>query len=312
MPLDPQAQRVIEAVSQLNLKPVESSTPEEARESLRARTEALGPFESVAAVADHRVPVKGGAIIVRVYSPGGPGPHPALVYYHGGGWVIGDLYTHDGFCRSLTNAARCVVVSVDYRLAPEFKYPVAVEDSYAALVWTVASAARLGVDPRRVAVGGDSAGGNLATVVALVASERGGPALVHQVLIYPVTDCDFGTPSYLENATGYLLTREGMRWFWNHYLAREAQGLERYASPLRAPSLAGLPSALVITAEYDPLRDEGEAYAARLRDAGVAVTLTQYPGMIHGFIRMTRILDKARTALGEIAGSLQKAFAAGS
>jgi acetyl esterase len=176
----------------------------------------------------------------------------------------------------------------------------------------VASAARLGVDPRRVAVGGDSAGGNLATVVALVASERGGPALVHQVLIYPVTDCDFGTPSYLENATGYLLTREGMRWFWNHYLAREAQGLERYASPLRAPSLAGLPSALVITAEYDPLRDEGEAYAARLRDAGVAVTLTQYPGMIHGFIRMTRILDKARTALGEIAGSLQKAFAAGS
>jgi acetyl esterase len=310
MPLDPQAQRVIETVTQLNLKPVESSTPDEARESLRARTEALGPFESVSAVGDHRVPVKGGAITVRVYSPGGPGLHPALVYYHGGGWVVGDLYTHDGICRSLTNATRCVVVSVDYRLAPEFKYPVAVEDSYAALVWAVASAARLGIDPRRVAVGGDSAGGNLATVVALVASERGGPALVHQVLIYPVTDYDFGTPSYRENATGYLLTRDGMRWFWNHYLAREAQGLERYASPLRAPSLAGLPSALVITAEYDPLRDEGEAYAARLRDAGVAVTLTQYPGMIHGFIRMTRILDKARTALDEIAGSLQKAFAA--
>jgi len=311
MPLDPQAQRVIEAVTQLNLKPLESSTPEEARESLRIRTEALGPFESVAAVADHRVPVKGGEITVRVYSPGGHGPHPALVFYHGGGWVIGDLYTHDGFCRSLTNAARCVVVSVDYRLAPEFKYPVAVEDSYAALVWVVANAARLGIDPRRVAVGGDSAGGNLAAVVALVAKERGGPPLVHQVLIVPVTDYDFGTPSYRENATGYLLTREGMRWFWAHYLAREAQGLERYASPLRAPNLAGLPPALVITAEYDPLRDEGEAYAARLRDAGVAVTLTRYPGMIHGFVRMTRILDQARTALSEIAGSLQKAFAAG-
>ena len=311
MPLDPQAQRVIEAVTQLNLPPLESSTPEEARESLRFRTALLGPVEDVAAVADHQVPVKGGEITVRVYSPGGVGPHPALVFYHGGGWVIGDLYTHDGLCRSLTNAARCAVLSVDYRLAPEFRYPVAVEDSYAALVWAGANAARLRINPRRIAVGGDSAGGNLATVVALVAGERGGPPLVHQILIYPATDHDLNTPSYLENATGYLLTREGMRWFWSHYLAREAQGLERYASPLRAPSLRGLPSALVITAEYDPLRDEGEAYAARLRDAGVPVTVTRYPGMIHGFVRMTRILDKARTALDEIAGSLQKAFTSG-
>jgi acetyl esterase len=310
MPLDAQAQRVIEAMAALNLKPVESSTPDEARESIRSRTAALGPFEDVAAVADHRVPVAGGEITVRAYSPGGPGPHPALVYYHGGGWVIGDLYTHDGLCRSLTNAARCAVVSVDYRLAPESKYPVPAEDSYAALRWVAANAGRLGIDPRRIAVGGDSAGGNLATVVALMARERGGPALVHQVLIYPVTDHDLSTPSYLENATGYVLTREGMRWFWSHYLAREAQGREPHASPLRASSLAGLPSALVITAEYDPLRDEGEAYAARLRDAAVPVTVTRYPGMFHGFVRMTRILDKARTALDEIAGSLQKAFAA--
>ena len=311
MPLDPQAQRVIDAMAALNLKPVEESTPAEARESIRARTAALGPFPDVAAVVDHRVPVAGGDITVRAYSPGGPGPHPALVYYHGGGWVIGDLHTHDGLCRSLTNAARCAVLSVDYRLAPESKYPVAVEDSYAALLWIAANADRLGIDRRRIAVGGDSAGGNLATVVALAARDRKGPRLALQVLIYPVTDHDLDTRSYVENATGYVLTREGMRWFWNHYLAREAQGREPYASPLRASSLAGLPPALVITAEYDPLCDEGEAYAARLRDAGVPVTLTRYPGMFHGFVRMTNILDKARTALDEIASSVQKAFAAG-
>ena len=310
MPLDPQAQRVIDAMAALNLKPVEESTPAEARESIRTRTAALGPFPDVAAVVDHRVPVSGGEIIVRAYSPGGPGPHPALVYYHGGGWVIGDLYSHDGLCRSITNAARCAVLSVDYRLAPESKYPVAVEDSYAALLWIVANAERLGIDRRRIAVGGDSAGGNLATVMALVARDRKGPRLALQVLIYPVTDHDLDTRSYRENATGYVLTREGMRWFWNHYLAREAQGREPYASPLRASSLAGLPPALIITAEYDPLCDEGEAYAARLRDAGVPVTLTRYPGMFHGFVRLTNVLDKARTALDEIASSVQKAFAA--
>jgi acetyl esterase len=203
------------------------------------------------------------------------------------------------------------VLSVDYRLAPEAKYPVPVEDSYAALLWIVANAGRLGIDRRRIAVGGDSAGGNLATVMALLARDRRGPALALQVLIYPVTDHDLDTVSYRENATGYVLTRDAMRWFWDHYLAHEAQGREPYASPLRAPSLAGLPPALVITAEYDPLRDEGEAYAARLRDAGVPVTLTRYPGMFHGFVRLTKFLDQARTAVDEIAGSVQKAFAAG-
>jgi acetyl esterase/lipase len=311
MPLDPQAQRVIDAMAALNLKPVEESTPAEARESIRTRTAALGPFPDVAAVVDHRVPVAGGEITVRAYSPGGPGPHPALVYYHGGGWVIGDLYTHDGLCRSLSAAAGCAVLSVDYRLAPEAKYPVPVEDSYAALLWIVANAGRLGIDRRRIAVGGDSAGGNLATVMALLARDRRGPALRLQVLIYPVTDHDLDTASYRENATGYVLTRDAMRWFWDHYLAHEAQRREPYASPLRAPSLAGLPPALVITAEYDPLRDEGEAYAARLRDAGVPVTLTRYPGMFHGFVRLTKFLDQARTAVDEIAGSVQKAFAAG-
>ena len=309
MPLDPQAQALDDAMAKLNLKPIEDSTPEEARESMRSRTAALGPFADVAAVTEHRVPVAGGEIALRLYSPGGAGPHPALVFYHGGGWVIGDLDTHDGVCRSLTNAAGCMVASVDYRLAPESRYPVAAEDSYAALGWIVANAARLGIDPRRVAVGGDSAGGNLSAAVALMARDRKGPALVYQALIYPVTNHSLDTPSYHENATGYVLTREAMRWFWRHYLAREEQGKEPLASPLLAPSLAGLPPALVITAACDPLRDEGEAYAARLRDAGVPVTLTRYDGMFHGFLRMTRFLDKARAAVDEIGGSLRKAFA---
>jgi len=309
MPLDPQAQKVVDALAALNLKPFRDSSPAEARESMRSRTAALGPFEEVPAVADHRVPVTGGEITVRVYKPAGMGPHPVLVFYHGGGWVIGDLYTHDGICRSIVNAAGCAVASVDYRLAPEFKYPVPVEDSYAGLLWVVANATRLGLDSARIAVGGDSAGGNLAAVMALLARDRRGPRLLLQILVYPVTNHDFGTASYRENGIGFVLTTDDMRWFWRHYLSREEQGREMTASPIRAKSLADLPPALVITAGCDPLRDEGDAYAARLRDAGVAVTLTQYPGMFHGFLRMTRILDQSRVLLDEIAGALKKALA---
>jgi acetyl esterase len=308
MPLDPQAQKVVDALAALNLKAFKDSTPAEARESMRSRTAALGPFEEVAAVADHRVPVTGGEITVRVYRPAGVGPHPVLVFYHGGGWVIGDLYTHDGICRSIVNAAGCAVASVDYRLAPEFKYPTPVDDSYAGLLWVVANATRLGLDAARVAVGGDSAGGNLAAVMALMARDRRGPRLLLQILIYPVTKYDFNTVSYRENATGFVLSTEDMRWFWRHYLSREEQGREPLVSPLLAKSLADLPPALVITAGCDPLRDEGEAYAGRLRDAGVAVTLTQYSGMFHGFLRMTRILDQSRILLDEIATALRKSL----
>ena len=309
MPLDPQAQRVVDTIAALNLKPIKDSTPTEAREAMRTRTAGLGPVEDVPAVADHRVPVEGGEITVRLYAPAGVGPHPVLVFYHGGGWVIGDLYTHDGICRSIVNAAGCAVASVDYRLAPEFKYPVPVEDSYAGLLWVVANATRLGLDSARIAVGGDSAGGNLAAVMALLARDRRGPRILLQVLVYPVTNHDFGAKSYVENATGYLLTTEDMRWFWRHYLSREEQGQEVTASPMRAKSLADLPPALVMTAGCDPLRDEGDAYAARLRDSGVPVTVTQYPGMFHGFMRMTRILDQARAGLDEVATALRKALA---
>jgi acetyl esterase len=305
MPLDPQAQKVVETIAALNLKPISQSTPDEAREAMRTRTAGLGPVEDVPAVADHRVGDRR-RITVRVYSPAGTNRiRPGL--YHGGGWVIGDLVTHDGICRSLANAARCAVASVDYRLAPEHRYPVAAEDSYAGFQWVLGHAAQLGSIPA-VAVGGDSAGGNLAAVMALLARDRRRPRLSLQLLVYPVTNHDFGTPSYRENATGYLLTTDDMRWFWRHYLVREEQGREPNASPLLAKSLGDLPPALVITAGCDPLRDEGEAYAKRLREAGVSVTLTQYPGMFHGFVRMTRILDQSRALLDEMAGALRKAL----
>jgi acetyl esterase len=308
MPLDPQAQQIIDATLALGLPPMEQMTPAQARESMRARTAALGPVEDVARVEQRRVAVAGGDVAVRCYTPSGIGPFPALVFFHGGGWVIGDLDTHDGICRALANAGGCVVASVDYRLAPEHKYPVAAEDAFAATRWVAEHGAELGVDGRRLAVGGDSAGGNLAAAVALMARDRGGPELALQILVYPVTQHALDTRSYREHADGYLLTRNAMRWFWDLYLARPGDGDQPYASPLLAPSLAGLPPALVITAEYDPLCDEGEAYAARLRQAGVPVAATRYPGMIHGFFRMTNLVDQARAALDETTTALRKAL----
>ena len=202
MPLDPQAQKVLDATAALGLPPTEQMTPAEARESMRSRTAALGPVEDVARVDDHRVPVDGGTITVRCYTPAGRGPFPAYVYFHGGGWVIGDIETHDGICRSLANASGSVVASVDYRLAPEHKYPVAAEDAYAATQWVAREAGRLGVDGRRLAVGGDSAGGNLAAAVCLMSRDRSGPALALQVLAYPVTQYNLDTRSYREYADG--------------------------------------------------------------------------------------------------------------
>src|SRR5262249_5257951 len=219
-------------------------------------------------------------------TPAGDGPLPLLMYFHGGGWVIGDLDTCEGICRSLANGAGCIVVAVDYRLAPEHRYPAAAEDCYAATAWAAEHARELGGDSRRIAVGGDSAGGTLTTVVALMARDRGGPPLGHQLMVYPVTEHSYETASYRDFADGYLLNLELMTYFWNQYLGGASDGLDRYASPLRAPDLRGLPPALVITAEFDPLRDEGEAYAARLREAGVPVTLSRYDGVFHAFFSM--------------------------
>ena len=307
MPLDPQARLMIERTQALNLPPVGRTTPAEARESVRQRSAAL-PREDVASVRDHEVPVSGGAIRVRVFTPRAAAPLPALVYFHGGGWVTGDVDTHEGICRTLANAAVCVVVSVDYRCAPEFTYPTAAEDAYAATRWVVDQASTLGVDARRLAVCGDSSGGNLAAAVALMARDRGGPVLALQVLVYPITDCDFDRPSYKDNAEGYLLTAESMRFYWDQYVPDVKDRMQPYVSPMRAASVTGLAPALVITAEYDPLRDEGEAYARRLTEAGVPVTQSRYPGMIHAFFRFTNSIDAARAAVAEVVAALQKAW----
>ncbi|MGD9891380.1 MAG: alpha/beta hydrolase [Dehalococcoidia bacterium] len=309
MALDPQVQAVLDQMATLGLPAFNTLSPEQARRQMEMTRAAAPPGDPVHQVEDRTIPGPGGEIPVRIYRPEGDGPLPALVYFHGGGWVIGNIETHDATCRSLTNGAQCVVISVDYRLAPEHKFPAAADDSYAATKWVVDHAAELSIDPARIAVGGDSAGGNLAAVVALMAKEQGGPALVYQALIYPVTDYGYETASYKENAEGYLLSKDSMVWFWDHYLSSPADGKNPHASPLQAKDLNGLPPALVITAGYDPLRDEGAAYAERLKQAGVPVVYTLYPGMIHGFFGMGAVLDKAKEAVGEVCGALRSAFA---
>lgn len=308
MPLDPQARFVLDQLAAQGGLDLTALSPADARAAFEKMRLPL-PVEPVARAEDRSIPGPAGAIPVRVYAAEGVStPAPALVYFHGGGWVIGSLESHDPFCRALANRTGAVIVSADYRLAPEARYPAAAEDCYAVTRWVAENGAGLGIDGTRLAVGGDSAGGNLAAAVALMARDRKGPALRHQLLIYPVTDADFDTTSYRDNADGYMLTREGMQWFWNHYVPDAAQRREPYAAPLRAADLAGLPPATVQTAEFDPLRDEGEAYAARLRDAGIETTLTRYDGQIHGFAAMFEIFDAGKRALEESATALRRAL----
>lgn len=311
MPLDEEVRQLLALISPPGAPALHELGVEQAREGMTAMLAAQPEPEPVAAVENRTFPGPVDARPVRIYRPEGEGPHPALVYLHGGGWVLCNLDTHDGTCRSLCNQAGCVVVSVDYRLAPEHRFPAGLEDCYAAVRWVAERSSELGVDPARIAVGGDSAGGNLTAAVTLLARERGGPRLVHQLLVYPVTDARCDTASYEANAEGYFLTREAMRWFWQHYLPSEAHGADPLASPLRARDLAGLPPATVITAEFDPLRDEGEAYARRLEEAGVPVRHRRYDGVIHGFFGMGAVLPKARDAMALAAAELRAAFAGG-
>ena len=310
MPLDPEAKMLLEQLTTV-VRPFDELSVVEARAAIVTLSAAAGEGEAVARVENRTVPGPRGEIPVRIYTPEGRAPFPVLVYFHGGGWVIGSLETHDGLCRHLANAAGAVVVSVDYRLAPEHPFPASGEDAYAATRWVAANAAVIGGDAKRIAVGGDSAGGNLAAVVSLMARDRGGPPLVFQLLVYPVTDTPSAkTASYRENAEGYFLTAKMMHWFWNHYCGKNPDLSDPYLCPLRAKDLKRLPPALVVTAEFDPLRDEGEAYAARLREAGNQADLKRYPGMIHGFFGMGPLLTKAREATKEAASMLRAAFAA--
>ncbi len=307
MPLDPQAKLMLDQLAALNLPDFSTLTPEEARKQFDATRLPLPPIE-IGGVENRSVPGPEGEIPIRIYTPEGTGPFPVLVFFHGGGWVIGDLESHDALARKLALEAGCLVIAIDYRLAPESKYPAAAEDCYAATCWAAAHAAEIGGDPGRIAIGGDSAGGNLSAVVAQMARDRSGPDLCFELLVYPVTNHDYSTLSYAENAEGYFLTRSSMEWFWNHYLSEASEGQNAYASPLRADSLAGLPPALVITAEFDPLRDEGEAYAEKLRQAGVPVTCTRYDGQIHGFFSFFQLIDSSKEAVQEAAGCLRRAF----
>ena len=310
MPLDPQARAFLDQVAAMGGPQLHEMPVADARQMMELLSQMTGgPIEEVASIEDRTIAGPGADIPIRVYRPRPGGSSPLLVYFHGGGWVIGSLASHDGLCRALANAAGCVVVAVDYRLAPEHRFPCAPEDAYAATRWAVEHATELGADPARVAVGGDSAGGNLTAVVTHLARDRGGPALRFQLLIYPATDATLSMPSMRENADGYLLTADDMRWFYGHYLRTPADAADPLVSPLRAARCAGLPPALVVTAGFDPLRDEGEAYAAKLREAGIPVTLRRYDGMIHGFLPMVGVLDQAKQCLAEATRVLRTALA---
>jgi acetyl esterase len=313
MALDSDAERVLEMVRLSGRPPYETVTPPEARALFLAAREVLAPEPApVAETRELSAPVESGAEIpLRLYrgvTPASGDLLPALVYFHGGGWVIGDLDTHDSLCRHLANAARCAVVSVDYRLAPEHKFPAAVQDCYAATSWVIEAAGSLGIDSERVAVGGDSAGGNLAAVVSLMARDLGAPKICYQALLYLAVDCAMTHLSHDRFAEGFLLTRATMRWFYDHYLRGPSDVEDWRASPLRAVDLSGLPPALVLTAGNDVLCDEGEAYARRLREHGVAVELQHYPDQIHGFLTMGKIVRAAEPALDQIAAGLRAAF----
>lgn len=281
-------------------KPLNELPVAEARQATALRIPKSRSTAPVAGITDRAIPGPAGDIPIRVYTPPGAGPFPLLVYFHGGGFVVGSIDGAHDLCRTLCGGAGCVVVSVGYRLAPEHPFPAAPDDCLAAARWAGEHAAELGADPDRLAVAGDSAGGNLAAVTALRMRDEGGPPLRGQLLIYPVAGYHTPpTPSYLANADGYLLTRAMMIWFWGHYLNHAGEASNPHAVPLAAPDLAGLPPALVITAEFDPLRDEGERYAQRMQAAGVPAVRSRYDGMVHGFLLFADLFEESRRAVDE-------------
>ncbi len=308
MPLNPILAGVLQQMEEAGGPALHEMSPTESRAFYMAMQEGVSK-EPLADISD----AMAGDIPIRIYRPELGTVLPCLVFYHGGGWVMGDLETHDAPCRLLAKQASCVVIAVDYRLAPEHPYPAAIDDCYAATQWVADNAEELNIDRNKIAVGGDSAGGNLAAAVCLKARDENSSndnnplKIVHQLLYYPVTDAAMNTSSYEENAEGYLLTRDGMAWFWNHYLG-DNDGSDPSASPLRADDFSNLPAATVLTAEFDPLRDEGEAYGEKLKAAGVTTLIKRYDGLIHGFFSLTDALEEARESVALAASQLQQSF----
>jgi acetyl esterase len=307
MPLHPQVKTVLDMMTSAG-PPLHRLSPQEARKAIEAMRANTGEVERVAKVEDRTFQGSGGKLPVRIYTPDGRGPFPVLVYFHGGGWVVGNIDIVDASARALANQAGCIVVSADYRLAPEHKFPAAAEDAYAATQWAALNISSFHGDPKRIAVGGESAGANLAAVAAIMAQERGTPSFVLQLLLYPATNYAFDTPSCKENGEGYFLTTEMMQWFWRQYINSDADGENPYASPMRVKRLSGMAPAAIFTAEFDPLRDEGAAYADKLRAGGVAVQYKCQEGLIHGYMGMAKAVEPAGKALADAAAALRAAF----
>jgi len=307
--LHPEAQALLATAEQLPVPPTYALSVESARDRLEELI-ADQPVEDVAHTEEFSIPGPETDLPVRVYEPDADPPYPVLVYLHGGGWTVGDIDTHDNVCAALTNRADCLTVSVDYRLAPEDPFPAAVEDSYAVVEWVAEHGDRLNADTDRLAVAGDSAGGNLTAAVTLMARDHGGPEIAYQGLIYPAVASPeiHEFDSYEENAEGYLLETASAEWYYDQYVQSPVHARNEYLAPLLAEDLSGLPPATVITAGFDPIRDEGIEYAERLADAGVAVEHRHYEGMIHAFVSLPAVLSRGADALDELGADLAAAF----
>ena len=310
MPLHTQVKDLMDRRAALGFADFREVTPAVARaNAVAAKATIPADQEPVGEITERNIPGPAGEIPIRIYRPTTEGPHPLIMLFHGGGWVIGDLDAEDSTSRGLVNRVNAVLISVDYRMAPEVRFPGAPEDCYAATVWTVEHAEELGIDASNLAVAGTSAGGNLSAAVALMARDRGGPVIKHQVLFCPVIDHNFERPSVIANAEGYGLTRDGMIWFWDQYIGPDGDPLHPYASVIRAKDLSGLADATVIAAQYDPLLDEAADYAAALKAAGNDVTFTEYAGMTHGFNGSFGLIDDAVKACDEASAGILRSFA---
>lgn len=313
--LDPQVQSLLEQMAASRPPAAERPLPPEAaisaeRAGCLQTIPLAGKPEQVYNVDDRQIPSTTGTIPIRIYTPGAAQNLPILVYFHGGSFTAGGLDTHDTPLRAIANRADCIVVAVAYRLAPEHPFPAGIEDAYTATKWVADNARNFGGDPARIAVGGDSAGGAIATVVSMMARDRQIPSIMYQVLIYPSTDATMSSAAWQEfGDKGYVLTTQGMKENYDRYIPQGSDRQQPYISPLKANNLSNLPPAFILTAEFDPLRDEGEAYAERLKQAGISVTVTQYPGMIHGFFQMGGVIERGNQAIADVAANLKNVFA---